>query len=192
MVRPNFSKRSHPPRRPYDKDRLIDEMKLLGTYGLRNKRELWTIQKDCNKTKLKARDLLICSNEQEQLVHGRTLLNKLVTRGIMSPVDLRSKTAIIDALNSVLNLTESNFLERRLQHRVFELGIANNVHQARCLIFQKQISIKGKVVNKPGYEVGKEEEAHIELYAFGAKAGGRKGRKNKKAKNEKPYDEEED
>lgn len=189
MVRPNFSKRSHPPRRPFDKDRLIDEMKLVGTYGLRNKRELWTIQKDCNKTKLKARDLLICPNKQEQLVNGRALLNKLVNRGINEPIDFQSKQQIIDALNKVLNLTESNFLERRLQHLVFELGIATDVHQARCLIFQKQISIKGRVVNKPGFEVKKEDENFIELYQYGSRSGFKKGKRSSKEKEKDPYDE---
>lgn len=190
MVRPTFSKRYVPPRRPFDRDRLIDEMKLLGVYGLKNKRELWIVQKVADKVKLKARDLLICPNEEEQIVHGRNLINNLSKRGILEPVDLTNKHALIDALNSVLNLTASNFLDRRLQSRVFEMGIANDIHQARCMIFQKQISVRGEVVNKPGYEVGKDDEAYVEVYAHSVRAGAKKGRGKKKEEG-KGYEEEE-
>ncbi|KAM0675396.1 hypothetical protein GVAV_001223 [Gurleya vavrai] len=192
MVRPNFSKRSRVPKRPFDKDRLIDEMKLVGQFGLKNKRELWIVQKDNDKTKEKARDLLICSHEQEVIVQGRNLLNKLVKRGILKDVDFRSKTDIIENLNKVLNLTASDFLERRLQYRVYEMGIADNVHAARCLIVQKQISVRGNVVNKPGFEVGCDDEAFVELYVHGAKAGAKKGRSAKKQKDKNGYEEEDE
>ncbi|KAM0685995.1 hypothetical protein COBT_002788 [Conglomerata obtusa] len=189
MVRPNFSKRSRVPKRPFDKDRLIDEMKLVGHFGLKNKRELWIVQKDTDKIKEKARDLLINSHEQEVIVQGRNLLNKLVRRGILKDVDLCSKADIIENLNKVLNLTASDFLERRLQYRVFEMGIADNVHAARCLIVQKQISVKENVVDQPGYEVGCDDEAFVELYVHGSKVGARKGRGSKKNKNKDAYEE---
>lgn len=192
MVRNNFSKRSHPPRRPFDKDRLIDEMKLVGMFGLKNKRELWTVQKMCDKVKHKALNLLITSNEREQIVHGRNIIDNLVRRGILPVVDLQSKSELHDALNSVLNLTASDFLKRRLQHVVYELGIADNVHHARGLIVQKQISVKGEVVNCPGYEVSKDNEAYVEIYAHSAKAGAKKGRNKRKETVEDGYENNEE
>jgi small subunit ribosomal protein S9e len=38
------SKTSKNPRRPFEKEKLINELKLIGTYGLKNKREVWRLQ----------------------------------------------------------------------------------------------------------------------------------------------------
>lgn len=32
------------PRRPFEKERLDSELKMVGEFGLRNKRELWRVQ----------------------------------------------------------------------------------------------------------------------------------------------------
>ena len=40
----NNSKVSKAPRRPFEQERLDSEMKLLGEYGLKCKREIWRVQ----------------------------------------------------------------------------------------------------------------------------------------------------
>lgn len=54
----NFSKTSKRPRRSYDKERLDAELKLIGTYGLKNKREIWRVGLVLSKVRAVARQLL--------------------------------------------------------------------------------------------------------------------------------------
>ena len=46
------------PRVPYDTDALVNELRLIGTYGLRNKRELWKAHTELSILRGRARDLL--------------------------------------------------------------------------------------------------------------------------------------
>merc|ERR1719272_2454028 len=54
----NFSKTSKAPRRAYDKERLDAELKLIGNYGLKNKREIWRMNLVLSKVRAVARQLL--------------------------------------------------------------------------------------------------------------------------------------
>lgn len=40
----NYGKTFKKPRRPFEKERLDAELKIVGEFGLRNKRELWRVQ----------------------------------------------------------------------------------------------------------------------------------------------------
>lgn len=108
------------------------ELKLVGEYGLRNKRELWRVQMQLSKIRNAARTLLTLEErDSRRIFQGNALLRRMYRYGLL---DESQK-----GLDYVLALQPSDFLERRLQTLVFKLGHAKSIHHARALIRQKHI-----------------------------------------------------
>lgn len=141
------------PRHPWVKERLQQEMELMGKYGLRNKRELWKAQTLARKFRHQARRLLALP-EHLRKMEEEALLRRLKTLGI-----LREDATLDD----VLGLTAENVLQRRLQTIVYEKGLASTIYQARQLIAHGHIAINGRRVTSPGYLVRKYEEDGIDF-----------------------------
>jgi small subunit ribosomal protein S4 len=133
---------------PWRTDVLQDELKLLGQYGLRNKRELWRHKTMLSKFRGIARSLIGKPPEERQKMEEE-LLSRLKKLGIIH------ETAVLD---DVLDLTVEDILERRLQTIVFRKGLAKTIHQARQLITHGHISIGNQRVTVPSYLVTREEE----------------------------------
>merc|ERR1711865_54848 len=120
---PNFTKTSKPPRRPYEKERLDAELKLLGQFGLKNKREIWRVRLILSKTRATARSLLtIDEKDPKRIFEGQALMRRMIRYGILDEDKQR--------LDYLLNLKVENFLERRLQTLVFKRGLAKSIHHA--------------------------------------------------------------
>merc|ERR1712227_178543 len=72
------------PRRPFEKARLDQELKLIGEYGLRNKREVWRVKFALAKIRKAARDLLTLEErDPRRLFEGNALLRRLVRIGVL-------------------------------------------------------------------------------------------------------------
>ncbi|KAE9453821.1 hypothetical protein C3L33_14281, partial [Rhododendron williamsianum] len=165
------------PRRPYEKERLDAELKLVGEYGLRCKRELWRVQYALSRIRNAARMLLTLDEKnQRRIFEGEALLRRMNRYGLLDESQ--------NKLDYVLALTVENFLERRLQTLVFKTGMAKSIHHARVLIRQRHIRVGRQVVNIPSFMVRLDSQKHIDFSLTSPLGGGRPGRvkrKNQKA-----------
>jgi len=141
------------PRSPWRADQLAQELYLLGTYGLRNKRELWKAETQLSSVRKQARTLLAATRavrEREE----RKLLDSLRKKGL-----IREEATLDD----ILSLTVEDMLARRLQSMVFKKGMALSALHARQLIVHGHVTIGNRVITIPGYEVGGTDEGAITL-----------------------------
>jgi small subunit ribosomal protein S4 len=144
-------KKYETPRFPWRTDILQEELKLIGQYGLRNKRELWRHKTMLSKFRGIARSLIGQTPEERRKMEEE-LLARLKKLGIIH------ETTVLD---DVLDLTIEDILERRLQTIVFRKGLAKSVHQARQLITHGHIAIGKQQVTVPSYLVTREDEEQI-------------------------------
>ena len=145
-------KKYETPRFSWRTDVLQAELRLLGQYGLRNKRELWRHETMVSKFRGTARSILALPEEEGEKLKAQ-LLKRLNRLGILS------ESA---ALDDVLDMAIEDILQRRLQSLVFQKGLAKSVYQARQLITHGHIAIEGKRVTSPSYLVLRDEEAHVD------------------------------
>lgn len=145
-------KKYTPPRNPWRSDQISQELFLLGTYGLRNKRELWRAQTRLSNYRKQARQLLAASTN----VRGREepkLLTHLARLGLIQTGQ--------GTLDDVLSLTVENVLERRLQTLVWKRGLAKTPYQARQLINHGHVSLNDKRLTIPSFLVSPNEEGTL-------------------------------
>ena len=78
------------PKRPFDSDRFEQELQLVGTYGLRNKRELWKHRTKLSHYRRQARNLLAIPQAERGKLE-QEIVQKLARQGILKS-ELSSKT----------------------------------------------------------------------------------------------------
>lgn len=70
------------PRRPFEKERLDQELKLIGEYGLRNKREVWRVKYTLAKIRKAARELLTLEEKEPRRLFEGKIRSKILTMSI--------------------------------------------------------------------------------------------------------------
>ena len=141
------------PKRPLNYDLIMDELKTLGTFGLKTKRELWKTQTELSRVRLQARSLLALGQEARERKEP-ILMQSLSKIGL---VDQNS------TLDDVLNLQVTDLLSRRLQTIAHKKLYFKTPYQARQAIVHGHVMIENNVVTIPSYIVKTEEEAKIRL-----------------------------
>ena len=115
------------PKRPWEKERISQELKTIGVYGLKNKKEIWRVQYLLGKIRTIAKDLLILApNDPRRLFQGEALLRRMSRLGLLKESERR--------LEFVLGLTVNQFMERRLQTLLWKKNHAKTIHQARLFV----------------------------------------------------------
>ncbi len=129
----------------------MDELKTLGTFGLRTKRELWKAHTELSRVRHQARSLLALRQEV-RAEKEPILMNSLARIGLVSN----------DAtLDDVLNLNATDLLSRRLQTIVTRKFGFKTPYQARQAVIHGHIMIGERKVNIPSYTVTIQEEGNV-------------------------------
>jgi small subunit ribosomal protein S4 len=150
-------RKAESPKKPWDPTLLESELRLLGEYGLKNRRELRTHASLLRRIRKVARSTFALS-DRERVKATEQFLSKMRSMGL-----IREGGSIDD----VLKLSLEDLLRRRLQTIVFRKGMARSIYEARQLITHGHILVDGRVIRKPGKLLEAGEEG---LVAFNPKS----------------------
>lgn len=135
------------PRRPFDKQRIVEEEGIKKEFGLKNKKEIWKSESKIKSIRGKAKRLISASQEEQQ-----ALFNRLKKMGFK-----------VNSIENVLSLEKKDYLRRRLQTILVGKKIASTSKGARQLITHKKVLVNGRIVDSPSYIVPVELENKITL-----------------------------
>tara|TARA_Y100000758_G_scaffold125165_1_gene88230 strand:+ start:68 stop:712 length:645 start_codon:yes stop_codon:yes gene_type:complete len=141
------------PKNPLNYNLMMDELKTLGTFGLKTKRELWKARTNLSKLRHQARSLLALRQEVRSEKEP-VLINSL------SKIGLVDKNSTLD---DILNLQVTDLLSRRLQTIVQRKLYFKTPYHARQAIVHGHIMIGDRIVTIPSYVVKIDEESKIHL-----------------------------
>jgi len=142
------------PKKIWNKQLLLEELQLMGEYGLRNKKELWLARARLKWIVRRARALLSMTAEERAPLEV-PFKEKLYKMGFIEDPNV--------PLDRILSLDVRAILERRLQTLVFRMGLAKSIHHARQLVVHGHVLVAGRRVTSPGFLVPRELEDKITI-----------------------------
>lgn len=142
------------PKKIWNKQLLLEELQLVGEYGLRNKKELWLARSHLKRITRRARSLLSMTAEERAPLE-MPFKERLYKMGFIEDPNV--------PLDRILSLDVRAVLERRLQTMVYRVGLAKSIHHARQLIVHGHVLVAGRRMTSPGFLVPRELEDKISL-----------------------------
>uniref|UniRef100_W5MMW6 Small ribosomal subunit protein uS4 n=1 Tax=Lepisosteus oculatus TaxID=7918 RepID=W5MMW6_LEPOC len=170
------------PRRPFEKSRLDQELKLIGEYGLRNKREVWRVKFTLAKIRKAARELLTLDEKDPKRLFEAISVLKRRRCGLL-------ECAYV-VLCLFLLLQVACGLPLHIWPPIKKKGIAPGLaglsappHAANLPPSPLPRRVRKQVVNIPSFVVRLDSQKHIDFSLRSPYGGGRPGRvKRKNAK----------
>jgi|SRR3989338_58867 len=141
------------PKRPFDKERILEEAQIKKRYGLKNKREIWKTEANVKSIREKAKKLISADEGKKEALYNQ----------------LRKIGLNVNSISDVLSLTKEDILKRRLQSVLVKKKLVTTQKSARQLITHKKVLVNNKIVNAPSYMVPVEFEDKISLKLSKAK-----------------------
>lgn len=145
-IKKKYSKPAH----MWQKARIDEERKLCTDYGLASKNEIWKANSVLRGFQRQAKRLIAVKSPQSEK-ESVQLLDKLATLGL-----IRSRN-----LESVLDISLKDILDRRLQSVVFRKSLANSVKHARQMIVHAHVTVGDRKVTSPSFMVSVKDEQKI-------------------------------
>jgi small subunit ribosomal protein S4 len=142
------------PKKIWNKQLLLEELQLVGEYGLRNKKELWLARAHLKRITRRARSLLSMTAEERAPLE-MPFKERLYKMGFIEDPSV--------PLDRILSLDVRAVLERRLQTMVYRTGLAKSIHHARQLIVHGHVLVAGRRMTSPGFLVPRKLEDKISL-----------------------------
>ena len=142
--RPKWSR----PLKPFDKNRIESESKIIQQFGLRRKHELWRAEGIVRDFRRRARELAASPNQK--------LRDELFAR-------LKRLRLDANTIDEILALKTEDELNRRLQTILVKQGLAKTLAQARQLIVHRHVKVGDRVIRWPSTVVPAEFEDKIEI-----------------------------
>ncbi|MDE1870898.1 MAG: 30S ribosomal protein S4 [Candidatus Micrarchaeota archaeon] len=141
------------PKERWNLERIKTDRSLINEYGLKNMKELWQVQTEVSRIRGNVRRLLSGVSESDDV--KEKIIGRLRRLGVATSTT---------TLDNLLDIKESDLLNRRLQTVVFRKGMARTMKQARQLTVHGFIAVNGRKVNRPGYLVDSIVEGSIGYY----------------------------
>lgn len=142
------------PKRPFNYELKMEELKTIGTFGLKTKRELWKAHTELSRLRKQARSLLALRQEIRQE-------KEPILMRSLSKIGLVEENSTLD---DVLNLQVTDLLSRRLQTVVLKKFGFKTPYQARQAVVHGHIMISDRIVDIPSYVVTVGEEKNIRIF----------------------------
>ena len=145
-------KKYQKPQHPWQKDRIVEELKLKKEYSLSNKKEIWKFDTLLKKYKDQAKKLIAMQGEQADK-ERKEMMDKLKSYGLITPGN--------ETYDAIFSLQLRNVLDRMLSTIIFKKGLARSTKQARQFIVHGHVMIGDKKLSSPTYLVLIKQESMI-------------------------------